>query len=224
VFARIVTYTQADPSPTRIEQGLRRGWELLPGVRQLDGIEGAYFFVDRQSGKAVLLSLWESEEAMNRSDEVLRPLRAELAGAFAANRVDVEHYEVGEMLVQEVRERELVEQELEVARSIQQASLPKAAPILEGWQIARHYQPAREVGGDFYDFFDLEDGRVGVVVGDATGKGVPAALVVSATSSMPRAVAQALGSFSPGGTSSGQRDVVGSYPAQHVRHLLLRHP
>jgi heme-degrading monooxygenase HmoA len=114
VFARIVTYT-ADPAPHRIEQGLRRTWERLPGVRELDGIEGAYFFVDRQSGKAIFISLWESEEAMNKSDEVMRPLRAELAGAFAANRVDVEHYEVGEMLVQEIRERELVEQELKVA-------------------------------------------------------------------------------------------------------------
>jgi serine phosphatase RsbU (regulator of sigma subunit) len=54
------------------------------------------------------------------------------------------------------------------------------------------------VGGDFYDFFELEEARVGVVVGDATGKGMPAALVVSATSSMLRAVAQALGSSSPG--------------------------
>jgi serine phosphatase RsbU (regulator of sigma subunit) len=71
-------------------------------------------------------------------------------------------------------------------------------PTLEGWQIAPFYQPAREVGGDFYDFFDLEDGQVGVVVGDATGKGVPAALVVSATSSMLRAVARVLGSSSPG--------------------------
>jgi serine phosphatase RsbU (regulator of sigma subunit) len=53
------------------------------------------------------------------------------------------------------------------------------------------------VGGDFYDFFELEDGQVGVVVGDATGKGVPAALVVSATSSMLRAVAQGSG-YSPG--------------------------
>jgi serine phosphatase RsbU (regulator of sigma subunit) len=54
------------------------------------------------------------------------------------------------------------------------------------------------VGGDFYDFFELEDGRLGVVEGDATGKGMPAALVASATSSMLRAVAQALGSSSPG--------------------------
>jgi steroid delta-isomerase-like uncharacterized protein len=100
--------------------------------------------------------------------------------------------------VAEAQERERIEQELRVARSIQQASLPKEVPSLEGWQITPYYQPAREVGGDFYDFFELEDGRVGVVVGDATGKGVPAALVVTATYSMLRAVAQALGSFSPG--------------------------
>jgi ketosteroid isomerase-like protein len=94
-------------------------------------------------------------------------------------------------LEQERIERERMEQELRVARRIQQASLPKEVPTLEGWQISPHYQPAREVGGDFYDFFDLQDGRVGVVVGDATGKGIPAALVAEATSNMLRAVAQA---------------------------------
>jgi serine phosphatase RsbU (regulator of sigma subunit) len=94
--------------------------------------------------------------------------------------------------------RQSIEQELRVARTIQQASLPKDMPLLDGWQITPYYQPAREVGGDFYDFFELEDGRVGVAVGDATGKGMPAALAGSATSSMLRAVAQALGSSSPG--------------------------
>jgi len=105
---------------------------------------------------------------------------------------------MGQRLEQERIERERIEQELLVARRIQQASLPKEVPTLEGWHIAPYYQPAREVGGDFYDFFELEDGRVGVVVGDATGKGVSAALVAAATSSMVRAVAQALGSSSPG--------------------------
>jgi serine phosphatase RsbU (regulator of sigma subunit)/predicted ester cyclase len=105
---------------------------------------------------------------------------------------------LGQRLKQEERERERIEQELLVGRRIQQASLPKEVPELEGWEIAPHYHPAREVGGDFYDFLELEDGRLGVVVGDATGKGVPAALVVSATSSMLRALAQVLGSFSPG--------------------------
>ena len=101
-------------------------------------------------------------------------------------------------LEQERIERERVEQELRLARSMQQASLPKEVPELEGWEIAPYYQPAREVGGDFYDFFDLEDGRVGLAVGDATGKGMPAAIAVTASCSMLRAVAQGSGSFSPG--------------------------
>ena len=103
-----------------------------------------------------------------------------------------------EELEQQTRERERVEQELQVARGIQQASLPREVPTLEGWRTTPYYRPAREVGGDFYDVFELDDGQVGIVVGDATGKGVPAALVVTATCSMLRAVAQALGSFSPG--------------------------
>ena len=103
---------------------------------------------------------------------------------------------VMEDLSQEIRERERVEQELRVARSIQQASLPEKVPDLEGWQITPYYHPAREVGGDFYDFFELDNGRLGLVVGDATGKGVPAALVMASARSMLRAVAQV--SESPG--------------------------
>ncbi len=105
---------------------------------------------------------------------------------------------VWEDLAQEVRLRERIEQELRVARTIQQASLPKEVPELEGWQISPHYLSAREVGGDFYDFLELPDGRLGIVVGDATGKGVPAALVMASARSMLHAVAQAMGSSSPG--------------------------
>ena len=101
-----------------------------------------------------------------------------------------------EMLAQEIRERERIEQELRVARRIQQASLPKEVPTLEDWEITPHYQPAREVGGDFYDFLTLPNRHLGLVVGDATGKGVPAALVMAAARSMLRALAQS--SDSPG--------------------------
>jgi serine phosphatase RsbU (regulator of sigma subunit)/ketosteroid isomerase-like protein len=101
-----------------------------------------------------------------------------------------------EMLAQEIRERERIEQELRVARRIQQASLPKEVPTLEDWEITPHYQPAREVGGDFYDFLALPNRHLGLVVGDATGKGVPAALVMAAARSMLRALAQS--SDSPG--------------------------
>jgi ketosteroid isomerase-like protein len=68
---------------------------------------------------------------------------------------------MGQRLEQEERERERIEQELLVARRIQQASLPKEVPTLEGWKISPFYQPAREVGGDFYDFHPLSEGRLG---------------------------------------------------------------
>ena len=71
----------------------------------------------------------------------------------------------------EQEERERLEQELQVARRIQQASLPKEVPEPEGWQTSPLYQPAREVGGDFYDFHLLSEGRLGLVVGDAAGQG-----------------------------------------------------
>src|ERR671910_677761 len=105
----------------------------------------------------------------------------------------------GERLEQERIERERVEQELQVARSIQHASLPKEVPQLDGWQISPYYRPAREVGGDFYDFHLLSEGQLGVVVGDATGKGVPAALVMSTTCGMLQAVSEALDSSSSPG-------------------------
>jgi predicted ester cyclase len=90
--------------------------------------------------------------------------------------------------------RQAFEQELRVARRIQQALLPQSIPQPAGWELTAYYQPAREVGGDFYDFQELEDGRLGLVVGDATGHGVPAALVMANTQSVLRAVAQRGGS------------------------------
>jgi predicted ester cyclase len=110
----------------------------------------------------------------------------------------IDNLPVMEDLAQEIRERERIEQDLRVARTIQQASLPKEVPKLESWQISPYFQPAREVGGDFYEFFKLDDGRVGFAVGDATGKGVPAALVMTATCAFLGGVATASGSSSPG--------------------------
>jgi serine phosphatase RsbU (regulator of sigma subunit)/predicted ester cyclase len=98
-----------------------------------------------------------------------------------------------ERLAQEMLERERVEQELRVAQRIQHALLPKEPPELEGWDIAHDYRPAREVGGDFYDFLNLNDGRVVLIIGDVSGKGIPAAMVMANTQSVLRAVAQRAG-------------------------------
>jgi len=86
----------------------------------------------------------------------------------------------------ELQARERYEQELRVATLIQQQFLPRELPRLADWQVAAFYGPARAVGGDFYDFIELPDGRIGVVVGDVTDKGVPAALVMARTHSILR--------------------------------------
>jgi serine phosphatase RsbU (regulator of sigma subunit)/anti-sigma regulatory factor (Ser/Thr protein kinase) len=87
----------------------------------------------------------------------------------------------------EAKERERIEHELRVASLIQQTLLPRQLPTLPGWEIEAYYRPAREVGGDFYDFIPLDGGRFGVVVGDVTDKGVPAALVMATCRSVLRA-------------------------------------
>jgi serine phosphatase RsbU (regulator of sigma subunit)/anti-sigma regulatory factor (Ser/Thr protein kinase) len=92
----------------------------------------------------------------------------------------------------ELRQRERIEQELKVAQLIQQQFLPRELPDLPGWHVAAYYRPARAVGGDFYDFIELPDGQVGIVVGDVTDKGVPAALVMATTHSILRAEAPRL--------------------------------
>jgi serine phosphatase RsbU (regulator of sigma subunit)/anti-sigma regulatory factor (Ser/Thr protein kinase) len=92
----------------------------------------------------------------------------------------------------EVRQRERIEQELRVAQLIQQQFLPHELPDLPGWQVGAYYGPAREVGGDFYDFIKLPDNQIGIVVGDVTDKGVPAALVMATTHSILRAEAPRL--------------------------------
>jgi serine phosphatase RsbU (regulator of sigma subunit)/anti-sigma regulatory factor (Ser/Thr protein kinase) len=90
----------------------------------------------------------------------------------------------------EIRTRERLEQELRVARLIQQTLLPKDVPHRAGWQVAAYYQPARAVGGDFYDFLDLDNGKLGLIIGDVTDKGVPAALLMATTRSILRTAAQ----------------------------------
>ena len=106
----------------------------------------------------------------------------------------------------EAAEKERLAQELRVATLIQQQFLPRELPRLPEWQIAAFYGPARAVGGDFYDFVELPDGRIGIAVGDVTDKGVPAALVMARTHSVLRAEASRLSS--PGEILSRANDLL----------------
>jgi serine phosphatase RsbU (regulator of sigma subunit)/anti-sigma regulatory factor (Ser/Thr protein kinase) len=96
----------------------------------------------------------------------------------------------------EALERERMAHELRVARVIQQTLLPKEIPAIPGWSMAAHWQPARAVSGDFYDFISFPDGKMAIIVGDVTDKGVPAALVMATTRSILRTAAEYL--VSPG--------------------------
>lgn len=127
-----------------------------------------------------------SEQAYTADDRgLLRNFAAQVAPAVRVAQ-----------LVQE-REAEAVERarlgyELRFANQIQQALLPRQTPELHGWQIDVHWQPARAVGGDFYDFLVLEDGRLSLVVADVADKGIPASIVMATTRSILRGTARRL--------------------------------
>jgi serine phosphatase RsbU (regulator of sigma subunit) len=84
-------------------------------------------------------------------------------------------------------EKERVEKELEIARGIQQSFLPETAPVIAGIDLAAMNQPAKEVGGDFYDFIPVGTERWGLVIADVSGKGVPAALFMALSRTLVRA-------------------------------------
>jgi serine phosphatase RsbU (regulator of sigma subunit)/anti-sigma regulatory factor (Ser/Thr protein kinase) len=90
----------------------------------------------------------------------------------------------------EARQRERLEQELRVARIIQETLLPREIPSITGFELAVHWQPAQEVGGDFYDFIQLPEDRLGIIIADVTDKGIPAAMVMATTRSLLRSAAE----------------------------------
>ena len=91
---------------------------------------------------------------------------------------------------QERSEREKMSREAQEARSIQQALLPKSSPFIPGFAVSGLSIPAGAIGGDWYDFIDLHDGRWGLVLADVSGKGTAAALLMSATRAMLRSLAE----------------------------------
>jgi PAS domain S-box-containing protein len=130
-------------------------------------------------------AMYHDISELKRAEEEVRQLNKDLERRVAERTEQLKSAMAKQQEVAQQRER--IEQELRVARLIQHTLLPKSLPQLEGHQMAVYYQPAREVGGDFYDFLRLPDGRLGLIVGDVSGKGVPAAIVMAITRTMLRA-------------------------------------
>lgn len=135
-----------------------------------------------------LLNLGPRMSEQEYSSEDLRLLNTLATQASPALRVA----QLAQQQLIEAKELERMEQELKVARVIQETLLPREIPSLPGWNLDVFWQPAREVGGDFYDFIHLPGGRLGILIADVTDKGVPAAMVVATSRSLLRAAAERL--------------------------------
>jgi phosphoserine phosphatase RsbU/P len=118
-----------------------------------------------------------------------------------------------------LRDREQVyakslERELAIGRDIQTSFLPDKLPVIAGWELAARFQPARQVAGDFYDAFQLPDGRLGLVVADVCDKGVGAALFMALFRSLLRVLAgQNCGDADPGKVVAGTLASINDYIA-----------
>ena len=86
-------------------------------------------------------------------------------------------------LMQSYAEKQKQDTELRIAQTVQQALLPEELPVVEGYEFFASYDAAQAVGGDYYDWFDLGEGRICISFGDVAGKGVPGALIMSRMSS-----------------------------------------
>jgi serine phosphatase RsbU (regulator of sigma subunit) len=92
-----------------------------------------------------------------------------------------------DLLQKEMVVRERLETEVQLARQIQKTFLPETLPTYENWELAARWKTARQVGGDFYDVFELPDNRLGLFIADVADKGVPAALFMALTRTLVRA-------------------------------------
>lgn len=140
--------------------------------------------VPLQTGKEIIGIIYVDSPSIlrpfTRDDLNLLTVMANVAA------VRIEHTRLAEM----ERARQIMARDLDQAAEIQQGYLPSVAPKVPGLDLAGHNAPCRTVGGDYYDFFPYEDGRVAMVLGDVSGKGMPASLLMMGLQARVQALAE----------------------------------
>ena len=115
-----------------------------------------------------------------RSEEPFSPNDLRLLGSVATQTgLALENSRLTLQVGVEIAEREKQRRELEIAREVQERLFPQSYPTVAGLEFAGACRPAHAIGGDYYDFVPLEDGRLGIAIGDISGKGIPAALLMA---------------------------------------------
>ena len=200
----------------RVDSTLRRQQRRQQAFirRQMEALAATLESEARQVVLADLARIVEADHAKADTGDALAHELGLLAFAFRqmSERVRDQHVRL-EHLVRELRDALehktrliALEQELEIARNIQLSILPDGMAPVAGYDVAAHMVAAREVGGDFYDFFTIDEDRIGLVVADVSGKGVPAAFFMLIARTLMRATA--LFGMSPGSCLARVNDLL----------------
>jgi sigma-B regulation protein RsbU (phosphoserine phosphatase) len=170
---------QLDPNGQR---GLPAWLSLDPNQEANLGSPSAFLFAVPIAVKDALYGVMLIEEAAGglrfraRRLEIITGIAQQAALAIQ-----------NDLLQKEMVVRERLETEVQLARQIQQTFIPESLPQFDDWELAARWKTARQVGGDFYDVFDLPDKRLGLFIADVADKGVPAALFMALTRTLVRA-------------------------------------
>lgn len=186
--ASSVRYLASTNEPARLYRDDPDAWYLMAGMAERDTLNwmNAELLLPLPGRNRLMgvmaLGPKRSEAAYTRADLHLLQAVATQTG------LAIEIAELARSLATEAAQRERVNREIEIAREVQERLFPQSMPELAGATVAGHCRPALGVGGDYYDVFPLSDGRTGLAIGDVSGKGIAAALLMASLRASLRGV------------------------------------
>jgi sigma-B regulation protein RsbU (phosphoserine phosphatase) len=186
--ASSVRYLASTNEPARLYRDDPDAWYLMAGTGErhvLDSVNAELLLP--LPGRNRLMGVMAL--GPKRSEAAYTPADLHLLHTVATQTgLAIEVAELARSLAAEAAQRERVNREMEIAREVQERLFPQEMPVIPGATIAGHCRPALGVGGDYYDVFTLEDGRVGLAIGDVSGKGIAAALLMASLRASLRGV------------------------------------
>lgn len=186
--ASSVRYLSSTNEPARLYRDDPDAWYLMAGMSErqvLDSVNAELLLP--LPGRNRLMGLMAL--GPKRSEAAYTPADLHLLHTVATQTgLAIEVAELAHSLAAEAAQRERANRDMEIAREVQERLFPQEMPAIPGATIAGHCRPALGVGGDYYDVFTLEDGRVGLAIGDVSGKGIAAALLMASLRASLRGV------------------------------------